>query len=124
MPLITLLPSAARTVTNNGPDRANFNDNIGAILVVDVSSITLTPILTPKLQLKDPISGNYIDIWTAAANLIATGTVAYVFGLGGSGGAGDYAEGVNLLVPRTFRFRMIHADTDSATYSAAINLLG
>ena len=46
-----------------------------------------------------------------------------MFGLGGSGSAGDYTEGVNVLIPRTYRLRVEVADTDSATYSAAITLL-
>jgi len=120
---IVLLTSAARTVTENSSDETNFYGNRGVVLVVDVSAITATPILTPKLQLKDPVSGNYKDIWTAATNLIAVGTSAYLFGLGGSGAAGDYVEGVNILLPRIFRFRMIHGDADSATYSVAITLM-
>lgn len=120
---LTLLPSAARTATVSSDDQENIGCNKGAILVIDVSDITATPALTPKLQLKDPISGNYKDIWTATANLTAVGMVAYLFGLGGSGSAGDYTEGVNILLPRIFRFQMIHANTDEAIYSAAIDLL-
>ncbi len=118
-----LLASAARTTTTDSKDQINYNSNYGAILIVNVSEVTATPVLTPKLRLKDPISENYVDIWTAAATLTATGTTTYLFGLGGSGAAGDYTEATNLLLPRIFRFRMIHADADSATYSAAIILL-
>lgn len=120
---LILLPSVARVATVSSDDQENAGCNKGAILVINVSDITATPVLTPKLQLKDPISGNYKDIWTATANLTAVGVFAYVFGLGGSGSAGDYTEGVNILLPRIFRFQMVHADADSATYSAAIILL-
>lgn len=120
---IVLLASKARTATENSPDQTNFYGNRGVILVVNVSDITATPILTPKLHLKDPVSGNYMDIWTAAVNLTAVGMSAYIFGLGGSGAAGDYTEGVNILIPKAFRFQMIHGDADSATYSVAIILM-
>ena len=120
---IVLLASAPRTATTDSEDQTNHNSNYGAILIVDISEITATPILTPKLRLKDPVSEGYVDIWTAAVNLTAVGMTTYVFGLGGSGAAGDYTEATNLLLPRIFRFRMIHADADSATYSAAIILL-
>ena len=120
---IVLLASAPRTATTDSEDQTNHNSNYGAILIVDISEITATPILTPKLRLKDPVSEGYVDIWTAAVNLTAVGMTTYLFGLGGSGAAGDYTEATNLLLPRIFRFRMIHADADSATYSAAIILL-
>ena len=120
---LILLPSTARIATVSSADQENAGCNKGAILVINVSDKTAAPILTPKLQLKDPISGNYKDIWTASTNLTAVGVFAYVFGLGGSGAAGDYIEGVNILIPRTFRFQMIHVNTDEAIYSAAIVLL-
>lgn len=119
-----LLASAARVATTNSPDQTNFHRNKGAILAIDVSFITATPILTPKLQLKEPVTGDYVDIWTAAATLVAVGKAIYLFSLGGSGAAGDYTEGVNILLPKVFRFQMVHDDADSATYSAAIIVLG
>ena len=124
---LILLPSAARIATVSSDDQENAGCNKGAILVINVSGMTAAPILTPKLQLKDPISGNYKDIWTAATNLTAVylfpRVFAYIFGLAGAGSAGDYTEGVNILLPRTFRFQMIHANADEAIYSAAIVLL-
>lgn len=120
---VVLLDSISRIATTDSKDQTNHNSNYGAILVINVSEITATPVLTPKLRLKDPVSEGYVDIWTAAATLTAVGMTTYLFGLGGAGSAGDYTEGTNLLLPRIFRFRMIHADADRATYSAAITLL-
>ncbi len=120
---IKLLYDAARTLTTERDDKTNYNCSKGAILCVNVSAIVATPVLTPKLQIKDPATGNYLDIWIAAANLTAAGKSTYLFGLGGSGAAGEYLEAVNILLSRVFRFQMIHADADSATYSAAIILL-
>ena len=50
---VILLASAARIATTDSDDQTNHNSNYGAILVVNVSEITATPVLTPKLQLKD-----------------------------------------------------------------------
>ena len=120
---VVLLDSASRSETTNSKWQTNHNNNYGAILVINVSDMTATPVLTPKLHLRDPASGDYVDIWTAAATLTAVGIATYLFGLGGAGSAGDYTEGVNLLLPRSFRFQMVHADADSAIYSVAIILL-
>ena len=72
------------------------------------------------MQWKDPVSGTYEEIWTAAAAITATGQYVYLLGLGGSGSAGDYDEAVNLRIPRTWRLVMTHADGDSITYSVAV----
>lgn len=120
---VILLESAARTIPQNSDDFHNNNRNGGAILTIDVSAIVASPALLPRLQLKDKISGNYKDIWTAAASLIAEGTYAYMFGLGGSGNAGDYTEAVNLLMPHTGRLQIFVTNSDSVTYSAVLTLL-
>lgn len=119
---ITLLASAARTAETSSSDTVNYN-HTKILLVVNVSSMTATPILTPKLQIKDSISSNYVTIWTAAVNITATGTYAYLFAIGGSGGAGGFTEVASLLVGRTWRFTMSVADADSATYSVSADLL-
>lgn len=117
---VTLLTSAARTAETSSADQVNYNGR-GLLVVVNVSSITSTPVLTPRLQIKDVISGNYMTVWTAAANIIATGMYAYLFTPGGA--AGSFTEAVNLRVGRTFRFQMGVADADSATYSVSADVL-
>lgn len=119
---LALLASAARTAETSSSDTVNYN-HTKILLVVNVSSMTATPVLTPKLQIKDSISSAYVTVWTAAANITATGTYAYLFAIGGSGGAGGFTEVASLLVGRTWRFTMSVADTDSATYSVSADLL-
>jgi len=113
---VTLLASAARTASTNGTDQTNYNHR-ALVVVVDVTSITATPSITPTLQIKDSISGDYVTVWTAAAPLTATGEAAYLFVPGGA--AGSYTEAVNLRLPRTWRLRVTHADADSITYSVS-----
>ena len=115
-----LLASAARTATLQSADQVNYNGS-GLIVIVNVSSITATPILTPYLQIKDSISGVYFTIWTAAATITTATTVAYLFAPGGA--AGSYTEAVNLRLARTWRLGVTHADTDSATYSVSAVVL-
>ena len=119
---VSLLASAARTATLQSADQTCYNGT-KMVVTVDISSITDTPSLTPYLQGKDSVSGNYFTIWTATAALTATGTVMYLFALGGSGSAGSYTEAVNLIVPRTWRLGMTHADSDSATYSVSADII-
>lgn len=118
----TLLASAARTAETNSSDQINYNAR-GLIIFVDVSAITATPVLTPRLQIKDSISGNYFTVWSAATAITATGQYAYLFEIGGSGSAGSFTEAVNLRVGRTWRFQMGVGDADSATYSVSEVLL-
>lgn len=117
----TLLASAARTAETNSPDQTNFSHRFLAI-IVNVSAIVDTPVLTPKLSIKDSISGNYKVIWTAAANITAAGTYAYAFDVSGLGPAGSFNEVAGIRVTRTWRLTMAVADADSATYSVSAEL--
>lgn len=111
---VTVLPSAARTVTTNSADFTNYN-NTGLHLVINVSAITATPSITPTIQGKDPISGTYytvltgLPITTTGINIIKVypGISAVV-----NASASD-------ILPRTWRLNMAHADADSITYSVA-----
>ena len=114
----TLLASAARTVETNSADQVNYNGKALA-LFIDVTSITSTPSVTPQLEWKDPVSGDYEPIWIAAAAITATGEYVYLFDMGGVGSAGEYDEAVNIRIPRTWRLTVKVADTDSMTYSVA-----
>ena len=119
---ITLLASAARTVETNSSDQQGYKGKM-LVIIVDVSAITDTPSITPTLEVKDSVSGNYFVAWRAAVALAATGTSAYLFALGGSGSAGLYTEAVNIRRSRTWRFQMEVADADSATYSVSAEVL-
>ncbi len=111
------LASAARTVATDSDDLINYNAR-GVIIVIDVSSITATPILTASIQLKAATPSTYFTIWTAAATITTQTMVAYQFMPGAA--VGSYTESVNLVVPKDWRLHIAVADTDSATYSADV----
>lgn len=74
MAYITVFPSAARTATANSSDQDGEGQR-GAIFFLDISAVAGTPTLDLKIQYKDPISGNYVDVPGGAfAQKTGTGT--------------------------------------------------
>ena len=118
----TPLASAARTVETSSLDQVNVNGR-GLILIVNVTADPAAASITPTLEIKDPISGNYFTVWTAAAALAAVGMTAYLFDVGGVGAAGSFTEAVNIRLTRTWRFTMTVANASSMTYSVSANVL-
>lgn len=119
---LTLLASAARTTNTNSADQVNYNWK-GLLLTVDVSSAG-TGSITPTIQTKDSISGNYKTIWTAAAALVANGTAVYAFYPGSPAlGSLTFTELVAAFVGRTWRLGVTHNNANSITYSASADAL-
>jgi len=116
----TLLSSSARTTTTNSSDQTNYNWH-GLLLVVDVTSAG-TGSITPSIQVKDSISGNYKTVWTAAAALTANGTYVYAL-TSPKPDAASYTEVVGLLVGRTWRLAMTHNNANTITYSASADMV-
>lgn len=122
----TLLASAARTATVNSADQLSYNWR-GLMLYIDVTAVTLTPLVTPSVQAKDPVTGGYKD-FILFTQLAPTGAGAYVLTcypgvveasvLTGNGGN----ESKSRTLPRTFRLAFTHADADSITYSVGLFL--
>ena len=119
---VALLASAARTVETRSPDQVNANGR-GLILIVNITADPAAASITPTLEIRDPISGNYFTVWTAAAALAAVGTTAYLFEVGGVGSAGSFTEAINIRLTRTWRFTMTVANASSMTYSVSANVL-
>ena len=119
---VVLLASAARTVATSSADQVNTN-NSGLILIVNITDDPAAASITPTLQIRDPISGNYFTVWTAAVALAAIGMAAYLFDIGGVGVAGSFSEAVNIRLTRTWRFSMTVANANSITYSVSANNL-
>lgn len=71
----TVEASSLKTATGNGSAQTNSSAR-GVALFVNISAITGTsPTLVVKVQAKDPVSGNYVDLPSAeTASLTATGT--------------------------------------------------
>lgn len=117
----SLLASAARTSTGTGTDQTNYNWS-KLIVIVNVTARAAATTLTPSLQVKDSVSGNYFTIWTAAAAInTASGTFSYQFAIGGA--AGSHTESVNLALPQMWRLVCTPNDANSLTYSASAQTL-
>ncbi len=114
---ITVLANAARTAETDSADLTNFNSK-GILLTIDISADPGTAAITPNIQSKDPVSGNYSIIWTAAATLTGIGTTTYLVYPGVLAADFNGTESVSIAIPRTFRFRMTVADSQSMTWSA------
>lgn len=116
---LTLLASAARTVTTNSADQTNYNWR-GIILMVDVSVIG-TGSITPSIQIKDSISGNYKTVWTAAAALVGNGTAVYA--LYPSAVAASFTEAAAIMLPRTWRLALTSNNANAVTASASADMM-
>jgi hypothetical protein len=92
------------------------------ILCVDITAVTATPSITPKLEIKDPSSDDVIKMWEAAAALTTVGKGTYYFASGADTSAtlGDITEVVDLAEPSVWRLTVTHADADSITYSVGV----
>lgn len=118
---LTLLASAARTADTNSSDQTNYNSR-GILIQVNVSSAGSGSI-TPNLQVKDSISGNYKTIWAAATPLTANGL--YVYEIYPSElSVASFTEVVQaVLSARTFRVGTVHNNANSITYSISGDML-
>ncbi len=117
----TAFDSAAYTATQNSGDLINHNYRYLTIFV-DATVEADTASVTPSVQIKSK-SGDYFTIWTAAAAIEAIGNTAYQLGPGLLAATGeDYTDTGNVVIPRTFRIVMTHADTDDLTYSVTYSL--
>lgn len=115
---ITAFPSAARAVAQTYESSAIATDEAeSAHVIINVSSITASPSVTPKIQGHDPTSDSWYDLLVGPA-ITATGlTVLKVGRVSPSANAAAQD-----LLPATIRVTMTHADTDSITYSVGVNL--
>lgn len=115
---IAVLPSEARTATVTGDDQKNWAFN-GLHLIIDVTAISATPSVVPKIQGKDPVSGKYYDLLTGVAITAVGITVLKLF----PSATAAANVTVNDTLPRTWRVIMTHADADSITYSVGANMV-
>ncbi len=118
-----LLASAARTSESVSPEMENINCR-GVIVTLDVTAVTETPSLTLSVEFKDLASGKWEKLLTASAAVTAQGTHSYlVYPDGGLVAADDIVQIAPWALPRYWRVKVAHTNTDSATYSAGYNYL-
>lgn len=114
----TLLASAARTATVATSDQSN-TEHRGAVVIINVTAASATPSVVATIQGKDEVSGAYYTILASAA-ITGTGTTVLRVYPGLTAAANTVA---NDVLPSTWRVNLVHADTDSITYSVAAQLI-
>ncbi len=115
---VTLLASAARTATVSSADQVNYNGR-GVKVYINVTASADTPSVVFAIEEKDPVSGTYTAILTAAA---MTGTaVKQLTAYPGVTAVANLV--IDLPLARTWRVTATHADADSITYSVAATTL-
>jgi len=114
---VELLPSIARTANVNTPDQSNLGHR-GLHLAIDVTVDPALASVVPTIQGKDLLSGKYYDLLVGVA-ITAVGTTILKVYPGIVASANVAASDV---LPLIWRLQLVHADTDSITYSVAVNL--
>lgn len=112
----TLLASAARTVTLYSAEQTNFNHK-GIYLFINVSAIVTAPSLTIRLLMKDSISGLFSAFTAYTPAITAVGTYVIALHPGLVDTAGTFCLACDAMLPRTWKLHVVHANTDSITYS-------
>jgi hypothetical protein len=110
----TILPSAARTATIvSGVYSAE--EAICTDIVINVTLDPGTASVTPKVEGKDPLSGEFYTILTGAA-IAATGITVLRIGKDITAAANVAA---NAMLPAEYRVTVTAADAESLTYSVS-----
>lgn len=118
-----LLASAARTADTTSADQTNHNAR-GVIVHLNISAASGTGGLVMRFQMKDPVSGNYIDVNAAPTARTTAEYFTYIWYPGASMAVAANLHQVNAApLPRTWRVRVAHADGSSYTYSVAYSLI-
>lgn len=110
---ILVLPPKVQAASVNSPDMQNDGAR-GVIVVFDITAVPTVDTVTPKIQGKDPVSGKYYDIVSAAAQVAVATIVLKVYP--GITVAANLA--VSDVLPRTWRLVVTHSAGTNFTYSA------
>ena len=114
------LPSAARTTSTASADLSNASAR-GALVIFNV---TANPggseNLSFQIEAKDPVSGSYAA-YVSWNNAISAANGLRFLAVGpGVSSVPNLGNGFALVLPKTFRVRVVHSGAGSWTYSAAI----
>ena len=115
---VTLLASAARTASVATDDQSN-SQHRGVVVIINATAATSTPSVVATIQGKDELSGQYYTILASAA-ITGTGTTVLRVYPGLTAATNTVA---NDVLPSTWRVNLVHADTDSITYTVAAQLI-
>lgn len=115
---VEIYPSAARTATPATVDQRNYGHR-GIVVTLDITAVTSDPSLTLTIEGKDRLSGKYYTILSGSAET-GTTTKTYTVYPGVTASAN---VAVSNVLPETWRVKVTHGDTDSATYSVGASLI-
>lgn len=108
---VTVLSVASGTTTQTSTDQANVNFR-GAYIIVNVTTLTGTsPTLTPKIQGKDPVSGQYFSLLLATAAISAAGTFVYLIYPNAAAGAQGVTQSSGFSLPAHWNIAMTAGGT-------------
>ena len=113
---VTVLASAARTASVNSDDQTNYGAR-GVRLTLDVTARQLPATITVKVQAKDSVSGQYLDMTDCAfatANSISTDELIIYPGLTAAANVV-----VSDVLPRTWRAVATYGGSNAITFSLA-----
>ncbi len=113
-----LMASAARTATNNSGDIRNAVHR-GCRVHIKVTADPAAASVVFTIQGKDNISGDYYTVLASAAVTSTGDTYLHVY----PGIAAASNAAVSAVLPPYWRLLATHADADSMTYSANVELL-
>lgn len=114
----SILTSSSRTATTNSTIQTDNHNYKGAHLVINVTSITGTPSVVPKIQVRDFFEwSTYYDILEGLP-ITSTGINVLKIHPGLTPVANVSA---NDILPNFFRIRMEHGNADAITYTAFLN---
>ena len=115
---LTVLASAERTANINSPDQVNRVGR-GCHVILNVTVRNDDSSITLKIQGKDPVSEEYYDILEGSAVTSVSTNVYKVHP--------ELTAEPNLvakdLLPRTWRVRVEHDNTDTITYSVGASVV-
>jgi hypothetical protein len=116
---VVLAPSATRTATFVSPDQDNPYWR-GLALFLNITQASGTGGLTPVIQLKDPASGNYFQLWNnGGSKTTGVGLCTWAFYPGST----DGPLSSNAILGRTWNLQIQHADNSNYTYSVGVSLI-
>lgn len=113
----TVLVSAPRTSDTTSADQTNYNFP-GVLVVIDITAITGNPSITAIIEGKSTLGNDYYTIIQSAAMLSAGASTMRVYP-----GISTVGNDQNGILPRIWRVRVTHSNTDSITYSISANYI-
>lgn len=114
----TIYASAARSATSSSSEQL-MEGCRGLHLVINVSSVTSTPSVTPKIEGYSSLANVWYTVLEGSA-ITATGTTVLKVYPGIAAAANASASDI---MPDVWRVTMTHGDSDSITFSIAAHLV-